>query len=211
MREMEHPSDALLLGRLDGELAEPERAAMEDHLADCPECRARLRAIEEASDAVAAYRESFFRAASAPARRLPVRMPLRTSVYALGGIAAAIAAVLLFMPARKPAAPRPAPLQVERPRAAVTPAPQPKLLAAAKRARRVTPPPALQRCVEFVPLPFSDDALPLSQAAVVRVEMPRSAMRLVGVPVEPDRWSERVRADDVFGADGLARAIRFIE
>ncbi len=63
----------------------------------------------------------------------------------------------------------------------------------------------------FFDLPFSDAALPLDQATVIRVELPRSALELAGLPVDEDRRNQRVRADLVLGADGLARAIRFVE
>jgi hypothetical protein len=63
----------------------------------------------------------------------------------------------------------------------------------------------------FFALPFSDSALPLDQATMIRVELPRSALELAGLPVEEDRRNQRVRADLVLGVDGLARAIRFVE
>jgi len=63
----------------------------------------------------------------------------------------------------------------------------------------------------FFDLPFSDAALPLDQATVIRVELPRSALELAGLPVDEDRRNQRIRADLVLGADGLARAIRFVE
>jgi hypothetical protein len=62
----------------------------------------------------------------------------------------------------------------------------------------------------FFALPFSDASLPLDQDAVIRVELPRSALELAGLPVDEDRRNERVDADLVVGADGLARAIRFV-
>jgi hypothetical protein len=46
---------------------------------------------------------------------------------------------------------------------------------------------------------------------LVRVELPRSAMLSMGLPVNMDRYSERVKADVLLGADGLARAIRFVQ
>lgn len=70
---------------------------------------------------------------------------------------------------------------------------------------------ALEVVTPFFSLPFSDAALPLDQATVIRVELPRSALELAGLPVDADRRNERIRADLVLGADGLARAIRFIE
>ena len=63
----------------------------------------------------------------------------------------------------------------------------------------------------FFTLPFSDAALPLDEATMIRVELPRSALELAGLPVDEDRRNQRVRADLILGVDGLARAIRFIE
>ena len=46
---------------------------------------------------------------------------------------------------------------------------------------------------------------------LVRVELPRSALVRFGFPVNIERANERVKADVLFGADGLARAIRFVQ
>ena len=46
---------------------------------------------------------------------------------------------------------------------------------------------------------------------VVRVRLPRSAMRSVGLPVNEDRWMEQVPADVLLGQDGVARAVRFVK
>jgi hypothetical protein len=50
-----------------------------------------------------------------------------------------------------------------------------------------------------------------SDAQIVRVELPRSAMANFGLPVNIDRADQRVKADVIVGADGLARAIRFVQ
>lgn len=50
-----------------------------------------------------------------------------------------------------------------------------------------------------------------SDAQMVRVELPRSAMASFGLPVNMDRADQRVKADVLLGADGLARAIRFVQ
>ena len=79
--------------------------------------------------------------------------------------------------------------------------------------KKQAPPAAVaseEAATPFFPLPFSDAALPLDQASVIRVELPRSALEWTGLPVEENRREERIRADLVLGADGLARAIRFI-
>jgi hypothetical protein len=35
-------------------------------------------------------------------------------------------------------------------------------------------------------------------------------MYSVGLPVNPDRWQDRVDADVLIGEEGMARAIRFV-
>lgn len=51
----------------------------------------------------------------------------------------------------------------------------------------------------------SDDA-----GHVVRVELPRTALASFGLPVNADQMGGRVKADVLMGADGIARAIRFV-
>ncbi len=46
---------------------------------------------------------------------------------------------------------------------------------------------------------------------LVRVELPRAAMARFGLPVNIERYGERVKADVLVSADGLARAIRFVQ
>ena len=45
---------------------------------------------------------------------------------------------------------------------------------------------------------------------VLRVELPRSALLSFGLPMNPDRAGERVKADVLISSDGLPRAIRFV-
>jgi hypothetical protein len=62
---------------------------------------------------------------------------------------------------------------------------------------------------DFMPLTYGG----LSQsegAQVVRVELPRSALQSLGLPMNAERASERVKADVLLGHDGVARAIRFV-
>lgn len=63
----------------------------------------------------------------------------------------------------------------------------------------------------FIPLPNAQRIEPSESVNVVRVEVPRSAMLAVGLPVSADRVSELVEADVMLGSDGLARAVRFVE
>ena len=62
---------------------------------------------------------------------------------------------------------------------------------------------------DFMPLTYGG----LSQSEggqVVRVELPRSALQSLGLPMNAERASERVKADVLLGHDGVARAIRFV-
>ena len=63
---------------------------------------------------------------------------------------------------------------------------------------------------EFIPLPNAEQVGENEDVNVVRVEVPRSAMLAVGLPVNPDQASELVEADVMLGSDGLARAVRFV-
>jgi len=63
----------------------------------------------------------------------------------------------------------------------------------------------------FVPLPNVEQLGPSEQGDVVRVELPRSAMIAVGFEVSPERAAEPVEAEVMFGPDGVARAVRFLD
>ena len=63
----------------------------------------------------------------------------------------------------------------------------------------------------FIPLPNAERVGPNDDVHVVRMELPRSAMLVVGLDVSPERVSERVEAEVILGPDGLARAVRFID
>jgi hypothetical protein len=64
---------------------------------------------------------------------------------------------------------------------------------------------------DFIPLPNAARIEPNEDLNLVRVEVPRSAMIALGYAVSEDRASESVEAEVVLGADGLARAVRFLE
>ncbi len=61
---------------------------------------------------------------------------------------------------------------------------------------------------EFFPL--MNPAPPLGSGQILRVQLPASAMQVVGLPVREDRLNDRVQADVIVGEEGLARAIRFV-
>ena len=61
-----------------------------------------------------------------------------------------------------------------------------------------------------MPVAQGDEWTPLDGGRLVRVRLPRSAMGVFGLPVDPGRDPERVQADVVLSDDGLLRAIRFV-
>jgi len=63
----------------------------------------------------------------------------------------------------------------------------------------------------FMPLGYGGPINLQDGGQLVRVELSRSAMLNMGLPVNMDRYGERVKADVLLGADGLARAIRFVQ
>jgi hypothetical protein len=64
---------------------------------------------------------------------------------------------------------------------------------------------------QFLPLSYVGPANLQDGGQLVRVELPRSAMVRFGLPVNMERYGERVKADVLVSADGLARAIRFVQ
>lgn len=63
----------------------------------------------------------------------------------------------------------------------------------------------------FYRLPEADELPPMESAMVVRVELPMSSLRLMGVPVSDERADEAVEADVLLAQDGLARGVRLVE
>ena len=64
---------------------------------------------------------------------------------------------------------------------------------------------------EFLPVGYLNAANLQDGGQIVRVELPRSAMVSFGLPVNMDRYNEKVKADVLLGFDGVARAIRFVQ
>lgn len=63
---------------------------------------------------------------------------------------------------------------------------------------------------DFFPIAGAMTLMQTDSGHIVRVELPRSALASFGLPVNTERNSERVKADVLFGDDGIARAIRFV-
>ena len=87
--------------------------------------------------------------------------------------------------------------------AATAPAPKP-----VRRAKRPVAPAPHEVVTDFFPL--MDAPPPFERGQLLRVVVPASTMRSVGLPISPERWSERVQADVLVGEEGMARAIRFV-
>ena len=64
---------------------------------------------------------------------------------------------------------------------------------------------------QFLPMSYGSPVNLQDGGQLVRVELPRSAMARFGLPVNMERYGERVKADVLVSADGLARAIRFVQ
>jgi hypothetical protein len=64
---------------------------------------------------------------------------------------------------------------------------------------------------DFMPLGYLNPATLQDGGQIIRVELPRSALVNFGLPVNMDRYHEKVKADVLLGVDGLAHAIRFVQ
>jgi hypothetical protein len=64
---------------------------------------------------------------------------------------------------------------------------------------------------DFLPIGYVNSQSLQDGGSVVRVELSRSTIVSMGFAVNMDRYGERVKADVLMGADGLARAIRFVQ
>jgi len=99
---------------------------------------------------------------------------------------------------------------VEQVQSPVVAAPEPSVVAAVPvhKVQRARPAAPREIVTEFFPL--TDVAIPFERGELLRVTLPASAMRSVGLPVNEDRLNERVQADVLVGEEGRARAIRFV-
>jgi hypothetical protein len=211
-----------------------------DHIRSCAACHAffeaqlaltaaaaRLRAASPAEPP--AYLEplllSRFLAARRPSRP---RWRRATAATAMGAAAAIAAAVFVWFPSVRPASrPRPpAPLAVSAPRsqppvAAVRPGDSSSAEAgiaiasprrALVRTAAVPPRPPQPRgdAAPFVAIPYTLPLDPREPAAIVRMEMPVTALAAVGLAVAVPDPAARAQADVLVGEDGRIRAIRLV-
>jgi hypothetical protein len=192
-----HLSDELLLRSLDRELPAGALPRLAEHLEGCGDCRARLESLRVLSAALEGYADSLTDARpDGPQRaslaagldgrtvwRPVVLEPRRPAPVLAAAAAILVSAMALALMPKQPGPPR-----VRAPIAAAVPAP----------------------VNGFIALPYSDENLTPEGAVVIQVEVPRSALLLTGTPVSEPLADGRVRAEVIVGADGLARAIRFL-
>jgi len=62
-----------------------------------------------------------------------------------------------------------------------------------------------------MPLGYLNPSVLQDGGQIVRVEVPRATLANFGIPVNMDRYNERVRADILVAVDGTPRAIRFVQ
>jgi len=169
---------------------------------------------------------------------VPAPVVRRHSAYWLAGVAAMLLiaiTVVVFRWSNRPVdEPRQANRQEEpqqKPQPSVeprlakdSPVPDDEVLPQRQRPRRFHP--AMQRrpantqvanhvtneiATDFIPLSYMSAASLQDGGQIVRVQLPRSALANFGLPVNMDRYNEKVKADVLFGVDGTARAIRFVQ
>jgi len=132
---------------------------------------------------------------------------LRRTVFATISMAAA-ACVISFVQVPPPVGPpRPVVVQIAPPQIAWVPSRNRPEGYSTRRA----PTHKAVAAAQFVPLPFGDQSLINESATIVRVELPRSALRLAGFNVAQERANDRIEADVLLGPDGLAHAVRFLD
>lgn len=138
-------------------------------------------------------------------RKRRVRRKTRTVALATLAVAAAIT---LFFPRPQPKPQQVTPMPVRQLAVATIPAPVPvPMPKATPKARRTKRRPR-EIVTQFFPL--LDVAPPFERGELLRVTVPASTMRTVGLPVNEERLGDRVYADVLVGQEGLARAIRFV-
>jgi hypothetical protein len=86
-----------------------------------------------------------------------------------------------------------------------------KDVTAKETAASITPDSAAEITTDFMPVGYASATTLQDGGQLVRVELPRSALVAFGLPMNVNRYDEKVKADVFFSADGMARAIRFVQ
>jgi len=203
---MKHPTEAELLLAFDGELEPREAADVGGHVAICAECRAHVEQLKAISAGIVEYHQAL------GTKRSPRRVA-RVLVPAMAIAAVLLVALWIGRPAPNLAPHRVAmsPAKVTNDAAAVLKPSvlSPEVRPASRRHQHRLP--IAAEVAQFIELPFSDGSLPLTDAAVVRVEIPVDELRLAGVSVDDRQPGSRVEADLLIGMDGLPRGVRLVQ
>jgi hypothetical protein len=241
MRQELHLTDGLLVKALDGELTGAEKIDVEIHLAGCPECLDRLDRWSDFSTEIArvvdavptpGVRQSHERLIRAMAA-IPIpdvasrtRAQRGRTLAWVAALAACLAIVTLFsiriarhsaIQNEKPGAIRINSGQHSPPAAVARiipdqPVKRHTVLARNTGAAKSHPAAGSTSAEGFWPLPYSNPALPVDSADVLRVRVRLSALTEAGVvtasPAVDDPW---VQADVLLGADGEPRGIRLLQ
>ena len=89
--------------------------------------------------------------------------------------------------------------------------PAQSLAGVSKETASVTSDSAAEITTDFMPVGYASATTLQEGGQLVRVELPRSALVAFGLPMNFNRYDEKVKADVFFSADGMARAIRFVQ
>ncbi len=93
-------------------------------------------------------------------------------------------------------------------KAAVKPQVQPKQVA--KPRNQGVEPPVTGETADFIALPSFDPAVPLGESHMVRMDLPGSALQLIGYPVDGQLLDRRIVTDILIGQDGMPYAVRLV-
>ena len=72
-------------------------------------------------------------------------------------------------------------------------------------------PSATVETADFVALPTFDPAIPVGDSHMVRMDLPGSALQLIGYPVEGQLLDRRILTDVLVGQDGMPYAVRLVQ
>ena len=131
------------------------------------------------------------------------------TISAVAAIAAGMAVLIWMRPALSKSAALIASVNVPELPQAVEPLAMP--VAPKSQAIRKAPARPAVAPVSFYALPSASELPPVETAMVIRVQLPMSSLRLMGLLVSEENSAERIQADVLVGQDGLARGVRFVQ
>ena len=169
-----------------------------------------------------------FRARPAVEKSAPIRVNQRYWIAALAAMLLIVISLVVFSWTKRPTAnpglavkqEEPQPKQVardiEKPAAPESPQPVKRKRIRPVRSQRsetasVANHVTKEIATDFIPLSYMSAASLQEGGQIIRVQLPRSALANFGLLVNMDRYNEKVKADVLYGVDGTARAIRFVQ